>query len=328
MLVAIAAPLPAQTADPTAAAPIDYAARVASVATLKQSIAQREARYAAVKKDLQALDDRVEERVAYLVKTLTELQDSSNSMTKVTNIKEDAIAGLRRSITVYRQKRMEIFERQRKEQIVPEAELAANIDAFDTRIGKRMEQIMELVKSMPGYREVPKYESAGGSSYGNGWYEENSRISDDWKQNRRQSAKTDVERRDLLKDINQAIDTAQRRRSALGESLKGTLSTKERSLSEQELGRVDAQLDNLIQRRREIAVPGEGGGREISMTEASDIEDMIRDSSRDLQDDFSEIFRKYDALDKERTRIRAIEKNLAAREQWLQQNPPPAKKAE
>jgi hypothetical protein len=325
MLAGIAAPLSAQTAAETKE-PIDYEARAKSVITLKEAIAQRQARFDAVRKDLQTLDARLEERIDFLVKTLVGLKDSNNSKTKVANIKEDAITRLRRSITVYRQKRMEIFDRQRIEKIVPEAELAANIDTFDKRIGKRIEQIMELVKSLPGYQEVPKYERDGGTSYANGWYEENSRISEDWKQNRRQSNKTDTERRDLLKDLDKAIDSNDRRRSALAESLtRGKLSAKEQSLAQQELGRVDAALADLEQRRRELALPGDGGGREIGMSEASDIEQMIRDSSRDLQQDFQEIFRKYYELDKERTRIRGMEQNLAAREEWLKNNPPPAK---
>ena len=85
------------------------------------------------------------------------------------NIKEEVIEGLRRSITVYRQKRMEIFERSRKEQTVPEEELNASIEAFDKRIGKRIDQIMELAKSLSTHKDVAKYETDG-TSYANGWY--------------------------------------------------------------------------------------------------------------------------------------------------------------
>lgn len=322
VVAGLATPLLGQT---TEAPPLDYEARVQSVATMKDYIAQREARFAVLKQDLLTLDARVEERIDYLVKTLAGLKDSNDSKTKVANLKEDVIAGLRRTITTYRQKRMEIFERQRKEQTVPEAELAANIDAFDKRIGKRISQIMTLVQSLPGHQDVPKYESDGGSYY-NGWYEETSRISDEWKQNRRQSANTDAERRDLLKDLNTAIDSNDNRRRALVESLtKGKLTAKDRSIKQQELGRTDALLDNLKQRRRELAVPGGTASQEIGMSEASDVEKMIRDSVGDLSQDFQDIFRKYNDLDKERTRLRGLENNLKAREEWLQKNPPPAK---
>jgi hypothetical protein len=52
---------------------------------------------------------------------------------------------------------------------------------------------------------------------------------------------------------------------------------------------------------------------------------MITDSREDVSRDAWEIFRKYDDLDKERTRLRALEQNLKAREEWLKKNPPPAK---
>lgn len=324
LVVALVQPISAQS--PEKPAPIDYEARVRSVATLKEHISQREARFDALKKDLLTLDARVEERIDYLVKTLSNIKDSNDSKTRIANLKADVIDGLRRSITIYRQKRMAIFERQRKEQVVPEAELAANIDAFDKRIGKRIDQIMELVRSLPGHQEVPKYESDGGTYYADGWYEETSRISDDWKQNRRQSAKTDTERRDLLKDIENSISAADSRRRALADTLaKGKLSEKDRTLRQQELGRTDALLDNLKQRRRELSLPGDASGRELGMSEASDLEKMINDSAQDVSRDFWDIFRKYDDLDKERTRLRALEQNLKAREEWLKNNPPPAK---
>lgn len=323
IVAGLLAPLMGQT---TEAPPLDYDARVKSVVTLKEHIAQREARFETLKKDLLELDARVEERVDFIVKSLITLKDSNDSKTRVANLKEEVIAGLRRSIVAYRQKRMEIFERQRKEQTVPVAELAANIDMFDKRIGKRIAQIMELVQSLPGHQDVAKYESDGGSGYANGWYEESSRISDEWRQNRRQSANTDSERRDLLQDLTKALDTNDSRRRSLAQDLTSTnLSPKDRRLKEQELGRVDALIDNLKSRRREIALPGDTASREIGMSEASDVGKMVNDAREDLAGDFSDIFRKFAELDKERTRIRSLENNLKDREEWLQKNPLPAK---
>jgi hypothetical protein len=61
------------------------------------------------------------------------------------------------------------------------------------------------------------------------------------------------------------------------------------------------------------------------MSEASDVGKMINDAREDLASDFSDIFRKFADLDKERTRIRGLQNNLKDREEWLQKNPPPAK---
>lgn len=320
VVAGLSMPLLGQTPDTP---PLDYEARVKSVATMKEHIAQRETRFEALKKDLQTLDARAEERIDYLVKTLAALKDSNDSKTKIANLKEEVIDGLRRSISIYRQKRMEIFQRQRKEQIVPEAELAASIDLFDKRIGKRIGQIMDLVQSLPGHQDVPKYESDGGS-YSNGWYEETSRISDEWRQNRRQSANTDSERREVLAAINKGIDTSDSRRRSLTETLKkSNLSDKDRSLAQQEMGRVDALLDDLKSRRREMALPGDTASRELGMSEASDISKMIADAREDLSRDLRDILTKFADLDQERTRIRGLQSNLLAREEWLKKNPQP-----
>ena len=164
--------------------PIDYAARVQSVENLKQHIAQREARFDALKQDLLALDGRLEQQIDGIVNNLATLKDSNDSKTKVANIKGDVIEALVRTVWIYRQKRVDVFERMRNDSTVPQAELEKTLNAFDARIGKRVAQVMELAKSFPGYQDTKKYESYG-SSYYNGWSHENSRVSDEWKQSRR-----------------------------------------------------------------------------------------------------------------------------------------------
>jgi hypothetical protein len=72
-----------------------------------------------------------------------------------------------------------------------------------------------------------------------------------------------------------------------------------------------------------MALPGDTATRELGMSEASDIGKMIADSREDLARDFRDIFVKYSDLDQERTRIRGLQNNLKAREDWLKQNPPP-----
>ena len=321
MAMGLTAPVFAQTAAPTP--PMDYAARVESVATMKEYIAQREQRFEAVKADLKTLDSRVEERIDYVVKTLTTVKDSNESKTRIANLKADVVSSLRRSIGIYRQKRMEIFERMRKEKTVPEAELAANVDMFDQRIGKRVDQVMELAKSLAGHEDVPKYETDS-IAYSNGWIEETSRISDDWKQNRRESTNTDVQRRDLLQDLNKALDEQDSRRRSITQSLTNTKLTEEqRSLRQDELGRVDAMLDNLKTKRRELAIPSGGATKELGRTEATDIEKMLDDARGDLSRDFWDILKKFSELDKERTKIYELKENLKAREEWLKNNPPP-----
>jgi hypothetical protein len=317
----------AQTPAPAAPpAPIDYAARVQSVANLKEHIAQREARFEELKKDLLGLDTRVETQIDSIVKKLATLRDSQDSKTKVSNIKGDVIKALVRTVWIYRQKRVEVFEQMRKNSTVPKEELEKTLKTFDDRIGKRVGQVMELAKSFPGHEDVKKYESYS-SSYYNGWSEENVRISDEWKQNRRDNTSGRVARREVLQQLDKALDTNQSRRASIADALANRkLSDKEKALQQEELGRLDATIDKLRTDRRELALPdGTGATREIGADEAHDGEKMLDDARRDLARDFSDIMRKFTELSAERTRIFDMKANLAAREEWLKNNPPPAK---
>jgi len=305
---------------------MDYAARVKSVENLKQHIAQRESRFEMLKQDVLAMDARVEKQIDDIVKTLASLKDSEDSKTRVANIKDDVIEGLIRTVWIYRQKRVDVFETMRKDSNVPQEELAKTLKTFDERIDKRVTQVMELAKSFPGHQDVNKYESYG-SSYSNGWYQENLRVSEEWKQNRRDNTSGKVARRELLQELDKALARNQTRRAAIADGLdKRKLSDKERTLQYAELGRIDATLDKLKANRRELVLPDGGGAvREIGGDEAHDAELMLDDARKDLARDFSDIMRKYSDLSTERTRIFDLKANLTAREEWLKQNPPPAK---
>jgi hypothetical protein len=192
----------------SSAAPIDYAARVKSVETLKNHIVAREERFALLKKDLLDLDARLEKQVDSIVKHLASLTDSNDSRTKVANMKDDVIDGLVRSIWIYRQKRVTVFERMRTENIVPKEELEKTLKAFDDHINKRVAQVMEIAKSYPGHQDMDKYESYG-SSYYNGYEHEDTRISEDWKQNRRDNTSGRQARKEVLQQLEKAIETNQ-----------------------------------------------------------------------------------------------------------------------
>ena len=318
----------AQTPTPDSApatTPIDYEARVQSVAKIKEQLARREARFEAVRQDLRTLDARVEEQIEQIVKTLSTLVDSQDSRTRVANIKGDVVKSLMRTMGVYRQKRMEVYERLRNDPDAPKQQSELEIKVFDERINKRIQQVMTLARSLPGHVDVQKYES-NGDSYWNGWAGENTRISEEWKQNRRNANKSDVARRELLQKIDKALETHKSRRSAIADNLANRkLDEREYAVQQEELGRIDASLDMLRMQRRELALPSAGATRAVSLDEAHDAEELLDDTRADLATDFANIMRKFSELDAEALRIHAIKENLKAREQWLKDNPPPAK---
>lgn len=303
--------------------PMTYAERVQSVATLKQHLAVREARFETLRQDLLALDARTEKQIDSIVTNLASLRDSESSKTRVANVKNDIMNALVRTMWAYRQKRTDLYERMRKEQTVPLEELEKTLAAFDTRIGKRLTQVMQLAKSFPGHVDVEKYESYG-SSYHNGWNYENTRISDEWRQNRRNATAGSTARREIIQQLEKAVETNESRRAVVAENLGSRrLSGQDHAVQAEELGRLDATIDNLKAQLRELALPGAGGTREIGDSEAHDATMLLDDTRADLARDFADIMRKYDDLEAERTRIFNLKANLKARVEWLSKNPPP-----
>jgi hypothetical protein len=300
------------------AAPADLAARLQSVMDLKSHIAAREERLSEIASDIRSLDDRNEKRIDSIVETLKNLKDSEESKTRINAMKGDAIAGLRKSISIYQTKRREIFERLRTDKSAPIESLTRDMEKFDSRVQKRVDQILELAKSMPPREDVEKYESDGGA-YWDGWYYETTRISDDWKQNRRQGVATEKTVRELRDALEKGIADLESKRSALTALLKERkLSDAERTLQEQELGRTAAILEHRKQELVELTATGTAGGDVAATSEAAaEVKDLLEDSKKDIVTDFWTILRKYGEAVKESDKIHALKANLEAREKWL-----------
>jgi len=302
---------------PTSEAPVDIEARKASVANLETLITQREARLAEWGKDIVELDARIEKRVAELVTMLAGVKDSQESRTSVTNIKKEAIEALKRGIDLYVTKRKQVRE------LVRTGDTAAlgDLDKFDKRIITRVDQIAELTKSIPSHEDVDKYESDGGSSYWNGYYYESSRVSEEWKQNRRDTNQSHKVREDTTKALRETLDRLDQRRRSLKDLLANRqITDSARQLYNEELGQIDAYQDHLNAQLRDIATGGGNSGREVGREQAHDIAELIDDSRKDLREDVSRLFRSYDQFVRGRGYLEELKTNLAARKDWLEKN--------
>lgn len=300
---------------------MDLAARKESVANLETHIAQREQRLAEWARDIAQLDTRIEKQVEDLVKMLSGLRDSQESRTKVTQLKKSAIEGLKRGIDLYAKKRKEIREMVR----TGGDEALVDLAKIDQRILKRVDQIAELTKSIPTHDDVEKYESDGGSSYWDGYYHETSRVSDEWKQNRRDTSQSDQQREDTTKALKEALERLDQRRRSLKDLLANrNLSESARTLYNTELGQIDAYEDHINAQLRDVAVGGGGGGRAIGRDQAHDIEALLEDARRDLREDVSRLFLTYDQYVRGRAYLEGLKENLAARKEWLEKNAPKA----
>lgn len=305
---------------------VDLESRRESVGNLEAHIAQREERLAEWGRDIVELDARIEKRVAEMVKLLASLRDSQDSRTKVSQVKKEAIESLKAGIDRYTQKRREVAELIRK----GDSAALGDLDKFDERIIRRVDQIAELNKSIPTHEDVDKYESAGGS-YWNGYYYENSRISDDWKQNRRDSTQSDKVRREVETALRESLDRLDQRRRSLNDLLKNRdITESARQLYTRELGQISAYEEYLNLQLLDVSSStkrpgGDDAESAVGLQQAHDIERVLDDSRRDLREDVSRLFRSYDQFVKGRAYLEDLKKNLADRKEWLKKNDPAAK---
>lgn len=307
---------------------IDLEERRQSVVTLKEHLKMREERLAEVAAEIRERGEATDKKIGRIVDMLTSLKDSQSSKRRVSDIKGEAIAGLQKMLAVYKRERRAIVEKVRSDDSAPVVALMKDMDNIDKLGEKRVAQIVELVKSMPGGEDVSKYEQDGSYEY-NGVAYENSRISEEWRQNRRDKVESEKQRREAQEALKKAIDDLERRRDSLKAQLSGgKLNETEKELYEQELGHVSMLVDVRKSQLLAVAAPSTAAGNAASKGEADDLRQLFQDARKDIAEDFAKTVRLYHSAAAEREKIHAVKENLAAREKWLQENDPEAKKSE
>lgn len=297
---------------------MDMEARRESVANLESHIAQREDRLAEWGRDIIELDSRIEKRVDEIVTLLAGLRDSQDSRVGVTGLKREAIEGLQRGIELYSRKQREVAERVRTGR---DEHALEDLDRFDERIITRVEQIVTLARSIPTHRDVEKFETSQGSTYWSGYYRENLRISDEWRQNRRDTSASDQIRRQTLNDLRAEVERLDRRRRSHEDMLANrNLPDSERALYERELGQFDAHQDHLDSQIRLLTTSTAAGGEAIGRGQVHDIGRLLEDARRDLREDVARLFRAYDQFAEGRAYIENLRKNLELRQAWLKEH--------
>lgn len=307
---------------------IDLEARRQSVATLKQHLDMREARLAEVSAQIRERGEATDRKIGKLVDLLAGLKDSQSSKRRISEVKREVIDGLMKMLEVYKRERSAIALKIRSDDGAPAEALMKDMRTIDQLAEKRVAQILDLVKSIPGEKDVAKYEPDGGVDY-RGVYYENSRISEEWRQNRRDKVQSEKQRNEAQEALRKAIADLERRRDALKEQVSRNDPTDtEKELFEQELAHVSALVDARNLQLLEVTTPSDAGVRAASRGEADDLENLLKDARRNIAEDFAQTVRLYHAAAGEREKIHAVKENLAAREKWLRENDPEAGKHE
>lgn len=307
-------------------ATIDLEARRESVVTLRQHLALREERLAEVLTEIRQRGEATDKKIGRLVDMLTALKDSQTSKRRVSEVKAEAIAGLKKMLEVYQRERAAIVLKIRGDGSAPADALMKDLQVIDQLAEKRVAQIVALVKSMPGGADVAKYEQDSSYEY-NGVHYENSRISEEWRQDRRDRVQSEKQRNEAQEALKKAVAELERRRDSLQAQLSGgKLNATEKELFEQELGHVSQLVDVRKAQLAAVTAPSTPGETAASKGEGEDLKQLFRDARRDIAEDFAKNVRLYHAAAAEREKVHAVQENLAAREKWLHENDPAAKK--
>lgn len=307
------------------AAPVDMAARRASVKTLEEHISQRQKRLDEVISEIRDSAKKTDTKIGELVKMLANVKDSQDSKRRVSEIKGEAVGGLKRMIDVYRTERTQILTRLREGDAASAEAMSKDMGVIDKLIEKRAADIVELVKSMPGGEDVAKYENDSDYSR-NGVTYENSRISEAWRQNRRDKVQTEKMRRETQEALEKAIADLGSRQSALKTAVAaGGISDAEKEIQQQELDHVSSLIDQRKAQLTELSIPSAAPGDTASMNEATDMKRMFADAREDISGDFRKTLQLYHAAAAEREKIAELRENLAARIKWLAENDPAKK---
>jgi hypothetical protein len=293
-------------------ATIEMEERRQSVVTLKQHLAMREERLAEVAAEIRERGEATDKKIGRIVDMLTNTKDSQSSKRRISEIKGEAIAGLKRMLDVYKRERTAIVQKIRSDESAPSEALMKDMDTIDKLAEKRVGQIVGLVKSMPGGEDVSKYEQDGSYEY-NGVAYENSRVSEEWRQNRRDKVESEKERREAQGALENAIADLEGRRDTLKSQLAGgKLNATEKELFEQELGHVSMLVDVRKSQLLAVAAPSGSSENPASKGEADDLKRLFQDARKDIAEDFGKTVRLYHAAAAEREKIHEVKDNLAA----------------
>lgn len=299
------------------AAPMDMEARRASVKTLEERIAQRQKRLDEVASDIREQGKKTDARIEAIVTKLASLKDSQDSRRKVTEVKVQAIGGLKRLIEMYRSERAKVYGNLTSGHAASAEALKKDLAVIDALVDKRAADIVELVKSVPGGEDVSKYEYDGSYSR-NGIDYENSRISEAWKQNRRDKSQSDKLRREAQDALKTAIANLENREKALAASVtEAGISSAEKEIRTQELNHVTNLLTERKSQLTELSLPSAAPEETASMSEADDMAGALEDARADIASDFQNNLRLYRAAVNEREKIAELNENLEARKKWL-----------
>ena len=138
------------------------------VALIEKQVERYSQRVDATTAELIALDKEIEQGVDEILKLILPVKDSTDSKTRVINMKHDVVEKLGNSIKLYKQRRAMRLEEFRVDRVKePKEESLKAVTALDTRIEKRIQQIMDVTASLTQHEDWAHHDKYKRNGYDN-----------------------------------------------------------------------------------------------------------------------------------------------------------------
>jgi hypothetical protein len=251
----------------------------------------RQRRADLLREEIKTIDGRAENRVAVIIDGLTGIADSKDSRTKVARIKEDTIDALSKNIDYYRAKRDAIREQLRRPtlNLTPDQKTRI-LGTLNSRIEKRVAQILEIQKSLPSHKDYERYKVVG-SSWAGPEYARNQ----DYDQNRRVTQYTSATQKKVLDGLSASVSSLRQQNQVLQQSLSTVSDSAQRQALAGEIARNDALINERQRQRLDVAKAPDTASRSIGMKEATDLDQALRKAVAELRSDFTALFARYNS---------------------------------
>lgn len=291
-----------------------------AITVVEQRLERQQGRVSDLRAELIRLDGRIEKEVTQIVKSLESVGDSNESRVRVAQTKGKVIEGLKKSITIYQQKRSQIRAQLVKlHSAMEKAELEGDMKKFDQMSETRISQIMDLSKSLTSHEDYQKYNTYANSNYSNwGWggntvQEKNP----DYQQNKSVTKITDKEKKSVIEALQKSIADLGTQNRALTERLDSPNFANQKDLiaedierNKQAITRREAQLEGILAPSTPATTP-------ISRRAAHEMELMIRDLADDIKRDIDTLFRYYSEFQRERKQQNGLIQQLQVLKEML-----------
>jgi hypothetical protein len=300
----------------TAQEDADKAAKIANgtriIAEMEQGVQLYEKRVQDLTDELLKMDASIEKKVDTLVSTLSGLKDTEDSKNRIERNKADLIAGLRKSIQFYAQRRrLKVDEASRAGANVSKEDLQKDIAYLEERINKRVDQIMKVTKSFTKHEDYDKYiHYQDNNDYYDG--QDHKEKNPKYEQNKRVTQVSDNAKEDLMADMQTSIQKLRQENILAQDKIKMAGSKEEYDRLVADVEQKDKMIESLSAKLTEMATPYDAPATKPvgSQKAAFELEKLIKDSIAGIQQDFRNMLARKGQLDLERSRLHGTRMKL------------------